>query len=91
MTDIRITTHKDPIKPTVEAIEDLQRNVDYWAERCIKAEHEIERLRAAAEPFAEWGWYDAEQEDNNCQLVRHSGPITVGHWRALRAALGMKP
>jgi hypothetical protein len=56
-----------------------------------EAADEIERLRGAAKPFAEHDWYDAELEDDNCQLVRHSGPITVGHWRALRAALGMKP
>lgn len=52
---------------------------------------EIERLRIAAKPFAEHDWYDAELEDNNCRLVKHSGPVTVGHWRALRTALGMKP
>lgn len=47
MTDIKVTLDgKDPIKPSVEAIEDLQRCVDYWAEKCIKAEHEIVRLQA---------------------------------------------
>jgi hypothetical protein len=51
---------------------------------------EIEQLREAARPFAEHDWYDAELEDNNCQLTRHSGPVTVGHWRALRTALGVK-
>lgn len=47
----------------------------------------IAALIAAALPFAEHDWYDAELEDDNCQLVRHSGPVTVGHWKALRAAL----
>ena len=36
---------KDPPKPSVEAMEDLQRSIDYWAERCIKAENELARLR----------------------------------------------
>ena len=45
---------------------------------------EIEQLRTAAKPFADHDWYDAELEDDNCQLVRHSGPVTVGHWKALR-------
>lgn len=35
---------KDPIIPTVEAIESMQRNVDYWGRRCELAE---ERLEAA--------------------------------------------
>lgn len=44
-------------------------------------------LIAAALPFAQHDWMDAELEDDNCKLARHSGPVTVGHWRALRAAL----
>ena len=61
------------------------------ADRYREAADEIERLRAAAKPFAEHDWYDAELEEDTCQLVKHSGMITVGHWRALRAALGMEP
>lgn len=48
------------------------------------------RLRIAATPFAEHDWCDAALEDDNCQLTRHSGQITVGHWRALRAALDLQ-
>jgi hypothetical protein len=47
----------------------------------------VRELEEAAKPFADHGWFDAELEDDNCQLVKHSGPITVGHWRQLRAAL----
>lgn len=64
------------------------------ADMLLKAASEIERLRMmlshvekAAVPFAQHDWMDAEQEDDNCKLTKHSGPITVGHWRALRAAL----
>jgi plasmid stabilization system protein ParE len=42
---------KDPIRPSVEAIEDLQKCIDYWGKRAEQAEAEIERLRAALEPF----------------------------------------
>ncbi len=51
---------------------------------------EIDRLATAALPFAAHDWMDASLEDDNCQLVRHSGNITVGQWRALRAELGWK-
>lgn len=47
----------------------------------------IAALIAAAEPFANYDWYDAELEDDNCKLTKHSGPVTVGHWRALGRAL----
>jgi hypothetical protein len=50
-------------------------------------EAEIGRLRAAALPFAQHDWMDADLEDDNCKLTRGSGPITVGHWRVLRRAL----
>lgn len=43
-------------------------------------------IRAAA-PFADYDWYDAELEDDSCKLTRHSGPVTVGHWRALGHAI----
>lgn len=43
----------------------------------------------AALPFAQHDWMDAELEDDNCKLTKHSGPITVGHWRALRSALAL--
>lgn len=44
-------------------------------------------LIAAATPFAAHDWMDAELEDDNCKLTKHSGPVTVGDWRALRVAL----
>lgn len=44
-------------------------------------------LLAAALPFAAHDWCDAELEDDNCKLANGSGNITVGHWRALRAAI----
>jgi hypothetical protein len=47
----------------------------------------LQKLLDAAAPFADHGWYDAELEDNNCQLVRHSGDVTVGDWRKLRLAV----
>ena len=62
--------------------------------RLARERAELERLRkieAAARPFAEHDWYDAELEDNNCQLTKHSGTVTVGHWKALRAALRPDP
>ena len=43
-------------------------------------------IRAAA-PFADHDWYDAGLEDDNCKLTKHSGPVTVGHWRALGRAI----
>jgi hypothetical protein len=58
--------------------------------RLAREKAELERLRvieAAARPFADHDWVDAELEDDNCQLTRHSGPVTVRHWKALRAAL----
>lgn len=60
----------------------------YQAETFALALREIERLRTAALPFAQHDWMDAELEDDSCKLTKHSGPVTVGHWRALRAALG---
>ena len=47
----------------------------------------IAALIAAALPFAAHDWMDAELEDDSCKLTRHSGQITVGDWRKLRAAL----
>jgi hypothetical protein len=47
----------------------------------------VAALIAAALPFARHDWMDAELEDDNCKLTKHSGPVTVGHWRALRAAV----
>lgn len=47
----------------------------------------IAALLAACIPFAAHGWVDAELEDDNCKLANGSGPLTVGHWRALRAAI----
>lgn len=47
----------------------------------------IAALVAAALPFAQHDWYDAELEDDSCKLTKHSGPVTVGDWRALRTAL----
>lgn len=47
----------------------------------------LEKLIEAAAPFAEHNWYDAEMEDDDCKLTRHSGGITVGHWRFLRLAI----
>lgn len=44
-------------------------------------------LLEAAAIFAAHDWYDADLEDDNCKLTKHSGPITVGHWRKLRAAI----
>lgn len=41
---MEIRTRKDPIKPTVEAIESMQQNVDYWGKRAEKAEDERNRL-----------------------------------------------
>lgn len=58
--------------------------------RLARERADLERLRkieAAARPFAEHDWYDAELEDDSCQLAKHSGMVTVGHWKALRAAL----
>jgi len=47
----------------------------------------LQKLIDAAGPFAEHDWYDAELEDDNCKLTRHSGAITVGDWRKLRLAV----
>jgi hypothetical protein len=44
-------------------------------------------LLVAALPFAAHDWCDADLEDDNCKLTRHSGNITVAHWRALREAI----
>lgn len=38
-------TGKLPIIPTVEAIEDKQRCIDYWGARCEKAEAKLERVK----------------------------------------------
>jgi hypothetical protein len=57
-----------------------------WSEN-MRLKSELEHLRAVAKPFADHDWYDAELEDDSCKLTRHSGPVTVGHWKALRAAL----
>jgi len=43
---MQVVFRKDPIVPSVEAIEDLKRCVDYWGDKCCKAEAENERLRA---------------------------------------------
>lgn len=47
----------------------------------------VAALLRAAIPFAAHDWMDAELEDDNCKLTKHSGPVTVGHWRALRIAI----
>lgn len=47
----------------------------------------VSALLAAAAPFAEHDWMDADLEDDNCKLTRHSGKITVGDWRRLRIAI----
>jgi hypothetical protein len=68
----------------------LNRSAELRAEintQADEAADEIERLRTAAKPFADHDWYDAELEDDSCQLVKHSGNITVGDWKALRRAL----
>jgi hypothetical protein len=52
-----------------------------------KYECRLAALVDAALPFAKHDWMDAELEDDYCKLATHSGTITVGHWRALRAAL----
>ena len=46
----------------------------------------LQKLLDAAAPFVNHDWYDAALEDDNCQLTRHSGPVTVGDWRKLRLA-----
>ena len=65
---------------------ELSKALEVEAERDtlrIKLDH----LLKAAMPFAEHGWVDAELEDDNCRLTKFSGKVTVGHWRALRAAI----
>lgn len=47
-----VTFRKDPIIPTVAAIEDKQRCIDYWGDRCCKAEAENLRLRSALQSIA---------------------------------------
>lgn len=44
---MQVIFRKDPIVPSVEAMENLQKNVDYWGDKCCKAEAEAERMRAA--------------------------------------------
>lgn len=53
----------------------------------IRLKEMLTHVQKAAAPFAAHDWMDAELEDDSCQLTRHSGGVTVGHWRALRAAL----
>lgn len=67
-----------------------QSAIDYPATVALLRDR-LERLRQAAAPFAAHDWMDAELEDDSCQLTRHSGPVTVGHWRALRASLPAPP
>lgn len=55
--------------------------------RFALTECRVAALVSAATPFADHDWMDAEFEDGICKLTRHSGPVTVGHWRALRDAL----
>jgi hypothetical protein len=69
----------------------LKLSLAVQVEHTQKLEAEIERLRTAALPFAQHDWMDAKLEDDNCKLTQHSGPVTVGHWRRLRAALEGKP
>lgn len=38
---VEFMTHKDPIVPTVEGMESLQRNIHYWGDRCDKAEAKL--------------------------------------------------
>lgn len=41
---MQVTTRKDPIIPTVEAIESMQRNVYYWGDRCDRAEAKLRKI-----------------------------------------------
>lgn len=45
--DMRLSFSKDPIIPSVEGMENLQKNVDYWGDRCCRAEAEVAVLRGA--------------------------------------------
>lgn len=83
----RLTTENDGMK---EMAVHWQTAAVAEMEKCITAERERDALRQvldAASPFAAHGWYDAELEDDNTQLTRHSGPITVGDWRKLQHAI----
>jgi hypothetical protein len=62
-------------------------DISRYARANIKFQMQLARLREAAMPFAAHDWMDADLEDDNCKLTKGSGPITVGHWRALRAAI----
>ena len=48
----------DPVVPSVEGMKNLQKNVDYWGDRCCKAEAEVERLRKALEEIVQVGGQD---------------------------------
>jgi hypothetical protein len=67
---------KDPIIPTVEAIEDKQRCIDYWGQRCERAEAEIERLREALADMIS----DAERQMKN---PSHHMPFSLPRARSL--------
>lgn len=66
--------------------EEAARRGEAEAERDAARAQMLQLIEAAA-PFSDHDWYDAELEDDNCKLTRHSGPVTVGHWRALGKAV----
>lgn len=75
--DVRICTCHPDDKPPVPC-----------PRKYALTECRIAALIAASMPFAAHDWMDADLEDNSCKLTKHSGAITVGHWRALRLAIG---
>lgn len=44
---IQVAFSRDAIVPSVEGMENLQKNVDYWGDRCCKAEAELAAARGA--------------------------------------------
>lgn len=44
---MKIVFTNDPVVPSIEGMKNLQRNVDYWGDRCCKAEAEAAVLRGA--------------------------------------------
>lgn len=90
-------THWMPVRDTddlvgaidrlIEQREAEAREAEMWERRAAALRSALEKAREAALPFAAHDWVDAGGEDDSCQLVHHSGSITVGHWRALRSAL----
>lgn len=75
----RIHHRKNPAETIEEWLSTLPPDPDP-----VAAERE---LVDAALPFAAHDWMDAELEDDNCKLTKHSGKITVGDWRRLREAI----